>query len=112
MSEKIKIKIQNTTDFNLNKSFEESFQMESWDFPDTIKSKETTEVVAVFKTGEDILLSQDLGEVEYETAEKGGHLKIKAFWPCLRLESSGDIKTSPEGFFKFKHKESVTITIS
>jgi hypothetical protein len=108
----VKLKIVNTSKGDITKTKEDSFQMETWDFPKTIKKGETIETTAVFLTGDDIVLSQDFGEVEYKTAENDGDLKIRAFWPYFKSEGSGTLISFPDGFIKYAEGEMVTLTIS
>ena len=108
----VKLKIVNTSKGDISKSKQDAFQMETWDFPETIKKGETIEITASFLTGEGINLSQDYGEVEYKTTEGDGSLKIRAFWPYFKSEGSGALISFPDGFIKFSEDEVVTLTIS
>ncbi len=108
----VKLKIINTSNEKLTKNKQDAFQMESWDFPETIDKNETIELTATFKEGEDINLSEDFGEVEYKTDETLSDLKIRAFWPFFKIDISGTINVDPKGFIEYSEGEVVTLTIS
>lgn len=107
----VKLKITNSSQEDLTKEKEDSFQMEVWAFPETIAKDETIERTVTFQTGEGINLSQDFGEVEYKTASAGS-IKIRAFWPFFKIEATGNITSSPDGFVEYDSNESIAIRLS
>jgi hypothetical protein len=108
----VKVKIVNNSKTDISKSEQEVFQMENWNFPETIKKGETIETTVGFLTGEGINLSEDFGKVKYKTPEDDGHLSIRAFWPCFKSEGTGTLISFPEGFIQFSEGKVVTLTIS
>lgn len=108
----VKLKILNTSKGDITKSKQDAFQMETWDFPKTIKKGETIETAVIFLTGEGINLSQDYGEVEYKTGDNTGTLKVRAFWPMFKVEAIGTVSSTPDGFIECSEGEVITLTVS
>ena len=109
----VKLKIKNSSDQVLTKTYQDSYQMDEWNFPDTITAGQTVNLTVSLRNDPDIDLSEDFGKVRYRTADNLGELKILAYWLYFNFSSVGrTVQLSPKGNVEIIEGDTVNLTIS
>lgn len=109
----VKLNIKNSSDQILSRTYQDSYQMDEWNFPDTIAAGETVNLTVSFRNDLDIDLSEDFGKVRYRTSDNLGEIKILAYWLFFNFSSVGrTVKPSPKGNVEIIEGDTINLTIS